>query len=83
MKPFLAAFAFSLLAGSVLAAEAAPTLTQSFPVSLTYQEWAQVVGAVRRSDTLSAHGADDIVNKIAQQVAADQKQGAAPVPAKK
>lgn len=54
-----------------------------YPVTLTYQEWAQVVGAVRRSDTLSAHGADDIVNKIAQQVAADQKQGAASAPAKK
>jgi hypothetical protein len=76
-----AALALTLFA-TVAIAETVPA-PQSFPVMLTYQEWAQVVGAVRRSDTLSARGADDIVNKIAQQVAADQKQGAAQAPVKK
>jgi hypothetical protein len=72
------------LAAALGAAAAQPAPVQSsYPVTLTYQEWAQVVGAVRRSDTLSAHRADDIVNKIAQQVADDQKQGAASAPAKK
>lgn len=56
---------------------------QAYPVSLSYQEWAQVVAAVRRSDALSARTADDIVNKIAQAVADDQKQGAVQSPQKK
>jgi hypothetical protein len=57
-------------------ASVAPPQPPLYPVTLTYQEWAQVVGAVRRSDTLSARGADDLVTKITKQVMEQQQQPA-------
>ena len=64
-----------LLTGQVTAPHAPPApQEQTYTVALTYQEWGEIAGSVRRSDTLTARAADDLVNKISAQVQAQKMQ---------
>ena len=63
----------ALFATAAMAADAPPAISPSYAVTLTVQEWQQVASAVRRSDTISARSADDLVIKIGSQIQAQSK----------